>query len=461
MLFGVPDLKKILTAAAVLMAFCVAFSSCGGSSSNTAHISGLTFRAFVLNPLFPLSPSGNPAINIVDATQDALLCEGATSTSTICTAAAVDHISLGGSTAPAPGFMVLFPNKRFTLVYSGTTVTLVDNAKEAVSGPSGGTGLISLPDVTQSIAVGADNLTGYAAVANASVGAPAPGAVEVLDFSSLSIVASLPVTGAQYVVSSHNGNRVLAMGSDPGTVTVISPSLIGTNQNPATPLQDPSFDHPVWAVFSSDDTTAYIFNAGPELGGTAAGITALDMTATTPLVLWSLPVPAATFGLLSGSTLYVAGTMPPSTPNGNTCAGSTTPTLATTCGQLSVIDVNLKTVTSSAVITDGYHNRMEMGANGQLFIGSRTCTNITAQTAGNSTTTPEIRGCLSIFNTANSNVVVPPQNGDVGGIAPITGRNVVYVCQGGALQIYDVTTDKLQTTQVTIVGRADDVKLVD
>jgi len=457
MLFGVPDLKKILTTTAVLVGFCVAFLSCGGSSSNTLHSSGLKFRVFVSNPLFPGVIGPAPVLNVVDATQDVL---------------SLFRIPLGGSPASAPGFMLLFPNKRFTLVFSGRTITLVNNATENVGGPSGGTGLITLPDVTQSIAVGADNLTGYAAVPNASVGAPAPGAVEVIDFSSQSIIAALPVTGARFVVASHNGNRVLAFGSAPDTVTVISPSLIGTSTDPRTPITNPSgcsptpgsvnscpFDHPVWGIFSNDDLRAYIFNAGPQLGGTAASITALDMTANPPAVLWTLAVPAATFGLLSGNTLYVAGTMPPPTPGANTCAGSTTPTLATSCGELSVIDLGSVTVTSSAIITDGYHNHMEMGANGQLFVGSQTCTTINAQTPNN--TSGEIRGCLSIVKTANSNVVIPPQNGDVTGIAPITGRTVVYVCQGNGLQIYDTATDKLQATQVTIIGQADDVKLVD
>ncbi len=81
--------------------------------------------------------------------------------------------------------------------------------------------------------------------------------------------------------------------------------------------------------------------------------------------------------------------------------------------------------------------------------------------ARNVTSSSETRGCLAIFNTVNSKVTVPPQNGDVTGIEPIPNRNVVYVCQGGGLQIYDTTTDLLQTTQVNIVGQAIDVKVVD
>jgi hypothetical protein len=68
---------------------------------------------------------------------------------------------------------------------------------------------------------------------------------------------------------------------------------------------------------------------------------------------------------------------------------------------------------------------------------------------------------LSIVNTSKSTVVVPPLQGDVTGIQPISRRNVVYVVQNGELGIYDTTTDKLQTTQVDIIGQAVDVKQVD
>ena len=99
---------------------------------------------------------------------------------------------------------------------------------------------------------------------------------------------------------------------------------------------------------------------------------------------------------------------------------------------------------------------MQMGANGQLFVGSRHCTNVNI--AGG-----EVRGCLAIVNTASLAVVVAQQNGDVTGIEPITNRNVVYVCEGGALHVFDTTTDALQTNpqQPNVVGQAIDVKLAD
>jgi hypothetical protein len=323
-----------------------------------------------------------------------------------------------------------------------------------VAQTSGGTSAsIPLPGFSESIVVAPDNVTGFAAVPSATVTGQSPGVVDVLDLANDVISAAIPVPGARYLAQSHNGNRLLAFGSRPDTVTVLAPSSVGTSTDPRTDVQSALFDHPVWAAFSNDDSTAYILNCGAECGGTAASITLLDMNSNLPGP--TIPIDAGTTGLLSGNILYVAGTK----PGANTCAGSSPTTLATTCGEVSTVDLGLMTVTATATITDGYHNHIEMGANNRLFIGARTCTNIKAPSSGS--TPGEIRGCLSILNTSTSTVVVPPLQGDVTGIQPINRRNVVYVIQNGELGIYDTTTDKLQTTQVDIIGQAVDVKEVD
>jgi len=121
---------------------------------------------------------------------------------------------------------------------------------------------------------------------------------------------------------------------------------------------------------------------------------------------------------------------------------------------LSVVDLSGRSVLSTAEITDGYHNRIDMGADGQLFVGAKTCSNVLPPDT-------DQRGCLSIFNTATSAVVIPAFNGDVTGIQAITNRHVVYVAQGGELKIYDTRTGALQETQIDIFGAATDVKLVD
>jgi hypothetical protein len=441
-------LKRTSFAIAALIAVSVVFISCGGyrspSSSNQPH-SGLKFRAFVSNPLQPSALGQTPVLNIVDASKDVL---------------SGSVVSLLGS-SPQPGLMAVSPNRNFTLVFSAgsNSITVVNNAQEA------STSSILLPAFTESMFVWIDNLTGYAAVPNAPITGQAPGAVEVMNFSAGTVSASLPVPGAHFIVQSHTGNRILVFGDNPQNVTpqcatppcitVISPSLIGTSTDPRITISSPAFDHPVWGVFSADDSTAYILNCGPQCGGTAASITVLDMNTNTAGT--SIPVDGATIGLISGNTLYVAGTPPPAAPGTSTCTGSTTS--ATTCGRLDVVDLSSMTVTGSAIITDGYHNRMEMGANGQIFIGGRNCTNINIPAGGSNA--GEVRGCLSIFDTTNALVVIPPDNGDVTGIQPISNRSVVYVCENFELRIYDTTTDKLQSKQVDIIGQAMDVKQVD
>jgi hypothetical protein len=50
-------------------------------------------------------------------------------------------------------------------------------------------------------------------------------------------------------------------------------------------------------------------------------------------------------------------------------------------------------------------------------------------------------------------------NGDVTGLAPVAGRNVIYVVQGGQLDIFDTTTNAVSTsiTPLNIAGTASGV----
>lgn len=387
------------------------------------------------NPLQPPlgGTGGFPVLNIIDASLDVL---------------SPFTVNLSGS--QNPGLMAVSPNLAFTMIFDSgiNAISLVDNAREgpAVSASGQNLPFIVLPGPTESMFVGTDNGTGYVAVPTAAQTNPQsqPGAVVVLSLSSANIAANVPVPSARFVTGSHNGNRVLAFGDNATDVVVIAPSLIGSTTDPRTFVC--CFDHPVWGIFSSDDTKAYIFNCGAECGGTAASITVLDLTTNTAGV--AVPVPAATFGMLQGNTLYVAGSAP-----GTACPSGTA---VSSCGTLTILDVSgtVPTVTNASpiLITDGYHNRMEMGSNGQLFIGAKNCSNAVG-----------FRGCLTIFNTLTSSVVVPAATGDVTGIAPVTGRNVVYVCEGGSFFSYDTTTDQQEVlfTPIVITGMAVDVKVVD
>jgi hypothetical protein len=448
MFLGALRLRQSVLAILVVVAASAILVSCGSNNNfnNTlglppqANPATIKVHVFVSNPLFSAGAGSVPVLNVVDGQLDLI---------------SPSVVSIG-ATSPNPGMIVLFPNKKKTLVFSASnnSVTAVSNTSQSVAQDSAGnTETLTLPGFTESIVVAPDNATGFAAIPTTLVNGQSPGVVQVLNLSADTVSATLPIAGARYLAQSHNGNRILVLGSRPDTVTVLTPSSVGTSTDPRLDVQSSLFDHPVWAVFSSDDSTAYILNCGPECGGTAASITLLDINSNLPGS--SIPVDAGTIGLISVNTLYVAGTK----PGANTCAGSTTATLATTCGEVSAVDLGTLAVSATATITDGYHNQIQMGANNQLFIGAHACTNIKAP--ANGSTPGEVRGCLSILDANKTTVVVPPLNGDVTGIQPITRRNVVYVVQNGQLDIYDTTTDKLQKTQVDIIGQAVDVLQVD
>jgi len=445
----------VVAALLVLSAFLVSCSSAYNPntgtivSTNTSSTtpSGLAIRVFVSNPVAPTGIAGVNAnvLDIMDAVFDQL------STSTVNVANAEIN----------PGLMALSPNQQFLLVFStsgvANTIAVVETATEALATNSSGTTItIVLPGLTESMFIAADNATGYAAVPAAPVAGANPtlGAVYVFNVTTGTTIATIPVPAARFVVGSHAGNRVLAFGenSNNATVTVLTPSLIGTANDPRTTIC--CFDHPVWGGFSSDDSTAYILNCGPECGGTTAGISVIDMNTDTAGPIIPLPGAGATTGLMVGSTLYVAGS-----PPGMACGSGTA---APTCGTLDIVNLATAqpTVTNSKpiVITDGYHRLMGMSNNGQLYIGATTCSNVS--------TPSEVRGCLSVYNTGTAMVVIPPDNGDVTGIQPIANRDVVYLCEGGFFRIYSTDTNTLYVpplpqTPVIIVGKPTDLKEVD
>jgi hypothetical protein len=351
--------------------------------------------------------------------------------------------------------MVLTPNRTQTLVFSPTDnqLTVIANANQSVAGQ------IPLPGFTESFVVSPDSGTAYAAVPTAFVVGQSPGVVKAISLSSGSFTAEVDIPSVRFLAIGNTGNRILAFSDNSDAVSVITPSNIVTG-NAVTPVG--GFDRPVAAFFSPDDTTAFVVNCGAECGGTQASVQTLDLTSNTAGT--AVSVPAASVAMLNGTTMYLAGT-PFGSVGGNLvpsllCSTGQNTTQAEFCGQLSIFDLTSMSLVDPAttiVITDGYHNRMALGANGQLFIGARTCTEITAVNTGD-----EVRGCLSIYNTQTGAVVVPPANGEVTGIQPIAQRAVVYVVQSGSLGIYDTRTDKLQTLQITsLVGQFVDVKTVD
>jgi hypothetical protein len=426
-------LKKALILVSCVLPVSLVLLSCGSTpSSSGGSGSGLKFRAFISQDVNAGNVSAG--VQIIDAKKDVR--------------AFVAPISAGAR----PGLMVVTPNRVQTLVFSDADnrLTLISNGGESASAQT------TLPGFTESIVVSPDSLTAYVAVPTASVVGQSPGAVEILNLNTGGITGQIAIPAVRHLALGHSGNRLLAFSDNLNSVAVVS---FGTG-NPAVTFVD-GFDRPVMAFFSGDDNTAYVVNCGAECGGTQASVQTLDLMTNTAGPPKGVCTPgntscvqAASVAVLDGTTLYLAGTPVPASP----CTGQTT--AATSCGLLTVFDLTSLSVTkSSIVITDGYHNRMALGANGQLFVGAHNCTEIIPPIPPPQGA--EVRGCLSIYNTQTFAVVIPPANGDVTGIEPIATRKVVYVVQGGELQIYDTITDKLQTTQIDVSGQVIDVKTVD
>jgi hypothetical protein len=439
MLLGASRLKRVALVLVVLVLAGISFLSCGYSSSYYKPPSGLSTR--VLASQSVSSPTALPSLVIIDGQNDTL--------------PRAARISAGSS----PGLMAITPNRTTLLAFDSVSnsVGIVNAQRESF------TGSIPLGGPTTSM-VALSTGSGYAAVPSATLIGSPPGAVVVMNTTAGGVTATIGIPNAQTVVSSPDGTHLLVFSSDSNLVTVMSPLLVNTGNQVTVTV--PGFDQPVYGVFSADGSTAYILNCGPECGSTSASASVQTLNMTTLAVGPPLAVDGATIGWLSGSTLYVVGTPKASVSNpapNNSCPPTTN---AKTCGRLDIVDLGSMTVTSSAVITDGYHNRIDMSVNGQLFIGALTCTNIgnVANPQG------EVRGCLSIYNTTNAAVVIPPDNGDVTGLQSFTTRDVEYVAEGGNLRVYNTLIDALlvettnnitETGTIIITGQIIDVKAID
>lgn len=430
-------MNKTGLSSAAILALVLSLVACNSGPHISLPPSKITTRVFASQSV--ASPTSNPGLVIIDAQNDTL--------------PRVGEISAGNS----PGLIVLSPERGTVLVFDSATnnVDVVNPKTEAL------TGTIQLAGPTTSIAV-PNSSFGYAAVPTAVLNGSSTGAIQVMNLTGGGIVSTLGVPNAQTVVASPDGSQLLVFSGDSDFVTIVSPFSLNTG-NPVVTVV-PGFDRPVNAVFSGNGL-AYVLNCGPECLSTSASasVQVLNLGAT-PSAGASVAVDGATAAFLSGSTLYVAGTPTASINNAspnNLCTGENT--AAQTCGRLDIVDLGAMAVTNSLVITDGYHDRIDMSGNGQLFIGSHTCS-----TVGNvNAPQGEVRGCLTIFNTNTSAIVIPPDSGDVTGLQGFTDRNVEYVAEGGNLRVYDTNKDQLlindivTTGTISITGQVIDVKAVD
>ena len=411
----------------VLLALCIALlAGCGSSSSSstnqTAPLTNIKKRVLVSNE------SGVVRIMDADANQDTL------SNKTIGISAPTKMLTAGG----------------FTFIGENTTLAGVfDNAKETL--------VFNTPtaDVANDIALSPDGTTGWVAERNV-------GLVQAISTSSGAVVANISIPNVVRLAMSPNGTRLLAftdtLKPQPNADSfwvIDTNSVVSTANKSAIPVTAPSLDQPFTALFNGSETQAFILNCGKPCGGTGIGANVSKIDFTTPAApgtVATVPVLAATTGLISGASLFVAGTP-----------------LASGFGTLQVIDTgSLAVVGAPSQITDGIHLNMSLASNNRLYIGARACTPGPANAAN------QVPGCLSIANIsgppgATGLPIARPvesafrQNLDVTGFQPISGRNIIYVVQGAELDIFDTGLDAPSPTitAIDIVGVAIDAIQID
>jgi hypothetical protein len=391
----------LLSSATILMV-----SACGGSGTSTTPPSNVSHRAFITNTY-----SGN--LQIVDTQNDTSPLTGETTNSA---GQIVPGVPVTITVATSLTLEVLSPDRTTTLTYDPDSLTFyfVDNSTETTSGT------VTIPSYTGMALFSPDSSTVYAPTPTALVSGSRPGAVGVINVADSLITTSYAIPSARYIALSPSGQFLLVFADNSDSLY-----LINLTATTVTPVAIPGFAAPVNAFFSSDSNTAYVLNCGPECGSSgAASVSEFNIPSQT--IQATVPVGGASVGLLNGSTLYVAGSpVPPGTTS-----------------TFDAVNVsNMTRITSTSVpIGDGYHSTMALSTNNKLYIGAKTCSNT-------------VHGCLSVVNVANNTADPPfPPNGAVTSLLAISGRNVMYVIQGGFVNIYDTDTDTLQGTQLSFTG---------
>lgn len=402
----------------------LAVAGCGSSSSSTSNQpkpTGLKKRVL-------LSNEASNTVNLLDAQKDTFTTKNL------------------GVTSPTK--MVTGGGKTIVMDGTASTIAIIDNATEAV------TFAAPIGDLPFDIAITPDGKNAWAAMRDF-------GFVQSVDTSTGFATPVIRIGNARRLVMSPKGTKLLVFPDPQGQVPPNTHTffVIDTASGAVQSITDAlHLDQPFTAVFGANETQAFVLNCGAECGGTASSVVSVDFTSPTTVFApqaGPIAVPGgATVGLLNGSNLYVAGTALPVTGPGPACPISR-------CGVLTTINTTTLTAGASVPITDGDHEKMAF-ANNRVYVGAIGCT-VDTGTAANT-----VRGCLSIFNTGSSATTFPTessfrQNFDVTGLQPISGRTVIYVVQGGELDIFDTNTDAPATgiTQLDVVGKAIDAVLID
>jgi hypothetical protein len=346
-----------------------------------------------------ISDNTTGAVNVVDAKTDLI-------THTIATNSPGKMVSAGGT----------------ALIQStlASSVAVFDNASEAIRFT------VPLSGLPLDVAITPDGKTGFVAVND--------GTVQKINTATGTISGNFAVAGVQRLVMGPQGTTVLAFND---TLAINFTVVLSTG--PVT-LGNLALDHPANGFFTTDDNHFQVLDCGLECAGTQAGVAGVALNIPGgPLIANPIAVSGATVGLQSGNTILVAGS----------------PANGFNAGTLQGIDTSTNGVSAALHIADGRHGLMALTSNGRLYIGATGCTL--------GTVNPQNlrQGCLTIFDTttlAVTPVLLPAgrPNGDATGLTPVAGRNVIYVVQGGTVDIFDITTNAVSTsaTPPSIPGTA-------
>jgi hypothetical protein len=400
----------------LIIASCSSNNSVTGPNGNVTvnAPSKLQNRAFITNQY-----SGN--IQIMDSQNDTTAYYTATNNNTGVTGPGLTGTAVAITVSSSLTFAVLSPDGLETLVYDPLTqtFTFITNSTEVTNGT------VTMPNFATMALYSPDSTTVYVPVPNATVTVPntntnaTPGGVVVITTATGQITNMYAVPQAQNVAISPDGKTLLVFAGNADTMW-----LINLTATAPTAVAISGFARPINAFFSSDSSTAYVLNCGPECGSTAGPPSVMRFNVASQSITATVAVGGASVGVLKNTTLYVAGY-----PGGNT-------------GTFDVVDVSgmTRTTTNSVAIGDGTHTTMALSNNAKAYIGAATCINAT-------------NGCLSIVDLGTTQAAPPgPPRGPVTGMQSIPNRNSMYVVEGSVLNIYDTTTGQLQPTQLTFRG---------
>ena len=289
-------------------------------------------------------------------------------------------------------------------------------------------------------------------------------------YGSFSVYSIVKLTQAEslaaannphYTYTDGNGNTNQAEDCEPQNLPAYCIFPVSTGPNA-------KFVHPTKAVFSSDGSTAYVLDCGPECGGTDSGITEIPLTASSlnpsgigasgiNLVASTFKaIPAgATDAIFNGNTMYIAGQQCQNFVAGQPCTGLFT-------GYLTVLDTTTGQIEGQPIpISDGYHDKMVFGDDNTLWIGSKICNAGVRYQEAQAGQNVDY-GCLTMFNTGSNTATVDSYKGDATGMAAVGTLQKVYSAEGGQVYIYSTKDmSQLDNSNVTVAGTVTDVAYMD